>query len=51
MTDLMVTMPGCSAITRLDILALAAELTEVAGFEVGLEQDLGRCRFEPEKRD
>ena len=35
---------------RFDVLALAAELTEVAGFEVGLEENLGRCRFEPEKR-
>jgi hypothetical protein len=36
---------------RFNILAFAAELTEVAGFEVGLEQNLGRCRFEPEKRE
>src|SRR5258708_5314691 len=35
---------------RLDILALAAELTEVAGFEVGLEEDLGRRPIEPERR-
>src|SRR4029077_4524696 len=31
-------------IPRLDVLALAAELAEVAGLEVGFEEDLGRSR-------
>src|SRR5581483_1422502 len=32
------------------VLALATELTEIAGFEVGLEEDLGRGWITPAKR-
>jgi len=36
-------------VPRLDILAPSAELTEVTGFEVGLEQNVGSRRLEPEE--
>jgi hypothetical protein len=34
---------------RFNILALAAELTQIAGFKVGLEENLGRGRIETAK--
>jgi hypothetical protein len=37
---------------RLDILARAAELTEISGLEVGSEKNVGRRQvMDPERRD